>query len=65
MLLSKSSLKKAQTVIDLDNDKAKILGEEINLYQSTSGHYCNDISPSSNCSNIEKILYMEKDLSKE
>ena len=29
LLLSKSSLKKAQTVIDLDNDKASILGKEI------------------------------------
>ena len=29
LLLSKSSLKKTQTVIDLDNDKASILGKEI------------------------------------
>ena len=64
LLLSKSSLKKAQTVIDLDNDKAMILVKEINLHQSTSSHYCIDISPSS-CSNIEEILYLEKDLSKE
>ena len=58
-------MKKAQTVIDLDNDKATILGKDINLHQSTSGHYCIDISPSSSCSNIEEILYVEKDLSKE
>ena len=65
LLLSKSLLKKAQTVIDLDNDKAAILGKEINLHQSTSGHCCIDISPSSNCSNIEDILHLEKDLSNE
>ena len=28
LLLSKSSLKKAQTVINLDNDKATILGKK-------------------------------------
>ena len=47
LLPSKSSIKKVQTVIDLDNDKAIILGKEINLHQSISGHYCTDISPSS------------------
>ena len=49
------------TVIGLDYDEATILGKEINLQQCTSGHYCIDISPSSNCSNIEEILYLEKD----
>ena len=63
LLLSKSSLKKAQTVIDLDNDKATILGKEINLHQSTTSDYCIDISPSNSCNNIEEILYLEKDLS--
>ena len=58
-------MKRAQTVIDLNNDKATILGKDINLHQSTSGHYCIDISPSSSCSDIEEILYVEKDLSKE
>ena len=47
----------------MDNDKATILGKEINLHQSTSGHYCIDISSSSNCCNIEEILYLEKDSS--
>ena len=65
LLLSKSLLKKAQTVIDLDNDKATILGKEINLHQSITGHYCIDISPSNSCNNIEEILYLEKDLSNE
>ena len=60
LLLSKSLLKKAQTVIDSGNVKARILGKEINLHQSTSSHYCIDISPSSNCSNIEEIQHLEK-----
>ena len=65
VLLSKSSLKKVQSVIHLDNNKATIPGKEINLHQSTSGHYCIDISPSSDCSNIEETMYLEKDLSNE
>ena len=63
LLLSKSSLKKTQTVIDLDNDKDIIFGKEINLHQSTSSYYCIDISPLRSCSNIEQILYLGKDLS--
>ena len=47
----------------MDHDKATILGKEINLHQSTSSLYYIDISPSSSCSNIEEILYLEKDLS--
>ena len=44
----------------MDNDKATILRKEINLHQSTGGHYCIDFFSSSNCSNIEDILYLEK-----
>ena len=47
----------------MDNDKATILRKEINLHQSTGGHYCIDFFSSSNCSNIEEILYIEKCLS--
>lgn len=47
----------------MDNDKATILRKEINLHQSTGGHYCIDFFSSSNCSNIEDILYLEKCLS--
>ena len=49
----------------MDNDNATILGKEINLHQSTTGHYCIDISPSNSCNNIEEILYLEKNLSNE
>ena len=64
LLLSKSLLKNAQIAIDLDYDKATILGKEINLHQSTSGHYCTDISPSSSWSNIEEIMYSRKRFNK-
>ena len=56
LLFSKSSLKNAQTLIDLDNDKATILDKEINLHQSTSCHYYIGISPSSNCSNLRNTV---------
>ena len=47
----------------MDNDKATVLGKEINLYQYTSNHDGIDMSPSSSCSDTEEILYLEKDLS--
>lgn len=45
LLLSKSSLKKAGAIIDMQNDKATMFGKETKLCLSTSGHYCIDISP--------------------
>ena len=45
LLLSKSSLKKAETVLDMKMDQAVMFGKEVNLYFSTSGHYCIDIQP--------------------
>ena len=46
LLLSKNSLKKADAIIDMTNDKVFILGTEVKLHLSTSGHYCIDIDPS-------------------
>ena len=45
LLLSKSSLKRCQTNINMCHDKANIFNKEIQLHQSTSGHYCIDILP--------------------
>ena len=45
LLLSKSSLKQAETVLDMKMDQAVMFGKEVNLYSSTSGHYCIDIQP--------------------
>ena len=43
LLLSKASLKKANTVIDLQNDTAVMFGENVNLEFNSSGHYCVNI----------------------
>ena len=45
LLLSKSSLKRCQTNINMCHDKASIFNKEIQLHQSTSGHYCSYILP--------------------
>ena len=39
LLLSKESMKKAQTVIDFNNDNAVMLGQKIKLNFTQSGHY--------------------------
>ncbi len=40
LLLSKDSMKRAQVKLDLENDRAKILGKEVDLQFTSSGHYC-------------------------
>ena len=40
LLLSKNSLKKAQTVLDMNSDTAKMFGQPVQLFQTSSGHYC-------------------------
>ena len=40
LLLSKPSLKKAGAVIDFLNDKMMFNGEEVDLFETKSGHYC-------------------------
>ena len=40
LLLSKASLKKAGTVIDLQNDKVMMFNEPIELQFTSTGHYC-------------------------
>ena len=44
LLLSKESLKRADTVLDLKNDTAEMFGEPVKLHFTSSGHYCIDIS---------------------
>ena len=63
LLLSKSSLKKTKALVDIANDKITIFDKEINLYVSTSGHYCINIPPTEReKENYEKVLILEKDL---
>ena len=43
LLLSKGSLKRAQTVLDLNNDKVTMFGKPIDVHFTSSGHYCVNI----------------------
>ena len=40
MLMSKTAMKQAKVKLDLEHDTAEILGEQINLNHTSSGHYC-------------------------
>ena len=40
LLLSKESMKKANTVIDFNSDKAVMFSEEVQLYSTNCCHYC-------------------------
>ena len=71
LLLSKSSLKRAGTVIDLQSDSAKMFGNEVKLHQSTAGHYCVHIFPDDelnydahpeNDSTEQNVLYNEQNI---
>lgn len=48
LLLSKSSLKKAGTVLDMENDRAVMFKQNIPLGFTSSGHYCVDIRDQDN-----------------
>jgi transposase InsO family protein len=45
LLLSKDSMKKAGTILDLSNDSAKVFGENVQLELTSSGHYCLNLRP--------------------
>ena len=45
LLLSKHSLKNAQAAIDIANDKVSVFDKNVDLFFSTSGHYCLNIFP--------------------
>ena len=44
LLLSKESMKKARMVIDTGNDTAEVFGRKVKLNETSSGHYCLNIS---------------------
>ena len=46
LLLSKTAMKKAAVKMDLENDTATIMGKEVSLHLTTSGHYCIPIDKS-------------------
>ena len=40
LLLEKLSIKKARVILDLENDKASIFGNDVDLHCTSAGHYC-------------------------
>ena len=62
LLLSKSSLQKANTILDLKNDKAKMINKNVDFKLSSYRHYAvytlpNDVS---NFHETEQILILEQ-----
>ena len=63
LLLSKTSLKRCNMIIDLPNDKAKVFDREIDLQSTTNGHYCINILPDFNFDEkTEIVLILENEL---
>ena len=63
LLLSKTSLKRCNMIIDLPNDKAKVFDRDIDLQSTTSGHYCINILPDFNFDEkTEIVLILENEL---
>ena len=60
LLLSKSSLKKVDTVLNTKNDKIKMFGQNIPVESSFNGHYSISILPeiTSNFDDIEQVLIL-------
>ena len=54
MLMSRSFLKKAQMIINFDDDMAQILGNQVKLNCTSTGHYCIPLT---------KLLLSDKDSS--
>ena len=49
LLLSRDSMKRADTVMCFGSDKARMCGEEIDLFSTSCGHYCIPLLPTVNC----------------
>ena len=65
MLLSKTSLKKCDTILDMNDDKETIFGKEVDLHFSTSSHYSIKIIPQFHVHKPynEMILMLENNIS--
>ena len=62
LLLSKSSLKKADTVLNIKNETIKMFGQNVPIESSFNGHYSISILPqiTSNFDDIEQVLIFEE-----
>ena len=64
LLLSKSSLKKAGTILDLKNDKATMFDKPVELEFTSSGHYCVNITKSKpELSSLDNVLNVTDEMS--
>ena len=63
LLLSKTTLKKAGAVLNLQNDNIKMFDEDMEVTASSNGHYAINILPDETCNfdNIEQVLIFEED----
>ena len=58
LLLSKESMKQANTAIDFKNDYAELFGKKINLFFTSLGHYCIPIKNVTNNLQSSMMLIM-------
>ena len=60
LLLSNNiSLKKAQTVLDVNSDTAKMFGQPVKLFQTSSGHYCVNLLNNDRESHFRQTRFQE------
>ena len=62
LLLSKSSLKKAETLLNLKEDKVRMFNQDVKVNLSSNGHYAVEILPEEVCNfdNVECVLVFEE-----
>jgi hypothetical protein len=63
LLLSKTSLKKAKTHMDIENDKVTMFDKPIKLEFTSSGHYIINVQKQSTCANNTDVEMCENELS--
>ncbi|CAG2191494.1 unnamed protein product [Mytilus edulis] len=67
LLLSKTSLKRASTILDLRNDKVTMFGQLVDVNLTSSGHYCINIKDKQftnrNKNESEEVLIIDTKLS--
>ena len=65
LIFGKTSVKKVKVVLDLENNKASVLGNEVELYCTSAGHYCIPISsPEMQVGEIFQVLFTMQDKDK-
>lgn len=66
LLLSKASLKKANAVLDMTNDKVTMFNQPVKLNYTSTGHYCIDITENKQVRNEEcESLKVEENMDEE